>query len=109
MSFKQSHRQEQVDAFLNLFLGIPKEPKNQQNLSKARLKELIETGKGADLSTAKGTYWGLVNAVTEFVDHDRPYKGRNKRNEDEVRFESTAWGAGSELKQKAWNLALAVL
>jgi len=109
LSFKQYRNQEQVDAFLNLVLGITKEPSKQQKLGKERLKELIETGTGADLSTAKGTYWGLVNAVTEFVDHDRPNQGRSKRDEDEVRVESIAWGTGNALKQKAWNLALAVL
>ncbi|MBM7335366.1 DUF932 domain-containing protein [Alloalcanivorax gelatiniphagus] len=28
-------------------------------------------GRGADLPSAKGTVYGLLNAVTEFVDHER--------------------------------------
>lgn len=28
-------------------------------------------GRGSGLSSAKGTAWGLLNAVTEYVDHER--------------------------------------
>jgi len=54
-------------------------------------------GKGSNLASAAGTAWGLVNSVTEFVDHHR-----RTRSEDHRR--DAAWfGHGAQIKQKAWN------
>lgn len=57
-------------------------------------------GRGAELASAKGTAWGLVNAVTEFVDHER--RARNTDN----RLDSAWFGAGAQIKQKALDQAL---
>ncbi|WP_028208848.1 DUF932 domain-containing protein [Paraburkholderia nodosa] len=60
-------------------------------------------GKGATLPSASGTAWGLVNSITEFVDHSR-----RARSEDHRR--DAAWfGAGATLKEKAWNEALKLI
>lgn len=57
-------------------------------------------GKGATLASASGTAWGLLNSVTEFVDHHR-----RARSEDHRR--DAAWfGQGAVLKQKALDEAL---
>ena len=58
------------------------------------------SGKGADLPSAAGTAWGLVNSITEFVDHHR------RARSDDHRLDAAWFGQGAALKQKAWDEAL---
>lgn len=37
--------------------------------AREKVRELRESGRGMDLEGAKGTFWGVLNAVLEFVDH----------------------------------------
>lgn len=60
-------------------------------------------GKGADLDSAAGTAWGLLNSVTEFVDHHR-----RARNSD-YRLDSAWFGQGASIKQKACEEALKLI
>ncbi|WP_048989151.1 DUF932 domain-containing protein [Burkholderia cenocepacia] len=57
-------------------------------------------GKGSDLASASGTAWGLLNAVTEYVDHHR------RARSDDHRLDAAWFGAGATLKQKAWDEAM---
>lgn len=57
-------------------------------------------GKGAQLASSKGTAFGLLNAVTQFVDHER-----RARNPD-YRLDSAWFGQGATIKQKALEQAL---
>lgn len=68
-----------------------------------KLMELFySTGKGHDMPTAKNTVWGLVNAVTEFVDHHR---GRS----DDTRMDRAWFGDGVVAKERATVLADALV
>lgn len=52
-------------------------------------------GRGAELASAKGTAWGLLNAVTEYVDHQRRAKSQDSR------LDSAWFGLGAAIKQRA--------
>ncbi|HIE5949138.1 DUF932 domain-containing protein [Burkholderia cepacia] len=57
-------------------------------------------GKGADLPSASGSAWGILNAVTEYVDHHR------RARSDDHRLDAAWFGAGAALKQRAWDEAM---
>lgn len=57
---------------------------------------------GGDMNEARGTAWGLLNAVTQHVDWSA---GRS----DNSRIRSAWFGSGDELKNKARNLLLEVV
>jgi len=57
-------------------------------------------GKGSNLQSSHGTTWGLLNSVTEFVDHER-----RARSQD-YRLDSAWFGAGAAIKQKALEQAM---
>ncbi|CAJ3342558.1 phage/plasmid-like protein [Burkholderia pseudomallei] len=57
-------------------------------------------GKGAELASASGTAWGLLNSVTEYVDH------RRRARSDDHRRDAAWFGSGATLKDRAWDEAL---
>lgn len=57
-------------------------------------------GKGAELASARGTLWGVLNATTEYVDHVRVARS------DDNRRDSAWFGSGAALKGRAWDEAL---
>jgi phage/plasmid-like protein (TIGR03299 family) len=70
--------------------------KAQRDLSS--IMSHYESAPGQNLTTAKGTLWGAVNAVTYYVDHVRS-GGAGER------LDSAWFGAGSVLKDRAWAAA----
>ena len=72
---------------------------NERAMAKA-LNLFDGQGKGADLDSTKGTAFGLLNAVTEFVDHERRARSVDHR------LESAWFGQGASIKQKALEQAL---
>ncbi len=67
----------------------------------ARVQALYDgQGLGADLASSRGTAYGLLNAVTQFVDHER--RARSQDN----RLASAWFGQGAALKGRALDEAL---
>ncbi len=54
-------------------------------------------GRGVGLSSAKGTRWGLLQACTQHIDHER---GRT----DDTRMDSAWFGNGDETKRRALQM-----
>ena len=76
-----------------------------QGLANERALKKVQTlfeghGRGAELQAAKDTAWGLLSAVTEFVDHEKQARSQDNR------LDSAWFGQGAALKQRALEHAL---
>lgn len=92
---------EAIDYVINIF-GDSTKPVDQQPAinTVAKVLQLFDgQGKGSELRAAKGTAWGLVNAVTEYIDY-------HKGNSQDRRLESAWFGKGSTVKEQAFEEAL---
>jgi phage/plasmid-like protein (TIGR03299 family) len=102
---------EQFIGLLNKIMPEPKRPPSAiqpstayknwrakvENIYEARkrIATLRDTGRGMDLDGSRGTCWGALNAVIEFVDHHQRIEG--------PRVATTLLGAGMALKMRAYN------
>lgn len=69
---------------------------NEQAL--ATVRSLYEGGgRGALIASSRGTAWGVLNSVTEFVDHHR------RARSDDHRRDAAWFGQGAQIKQRAWD------
>jgi phage/plasmid-like protein (TIGR03299 family) len=79
-------------------------PPNTNERAMAKVMTLFDGhGKGAELASSKGTAFGLLNSVTEFVDHERRARSADHR------LESAWFGQGAALKEKALEQALMMI
>lgn len=91
--------------FLKVLCGAETTPDPSQRLANERaLKRVQELyaghGHGAELQSAKQTAWGLLNAVTEYVDHERRARSQDSR------LDSAWFGQGAAVKERALHQAL---
>ena len=75
---------------------------NSRAMNKA-LEMFNGQGRGADLSSAKDTAYGLLCSITEFVDHER------RAMSTDHRLDSAWFGAGAGVKQRGLEQALALI
>jgi phage/plasmid-like protein (TIGR03299 family) len=98
-----------LEEMTRALIGVPTYSRNPAEgpggRARAKIAELIESGAGASIPGVRGTAYGWLNAVTEYVDHHRPVRAGG-RDAKEARFESALEGAGARLKQDAFDLAL---
>jgi phage/plasmid-like protein (TIGR03299 family) len=92
-------RQQAVEIFTALFLG-PDGLAQKRKIEAAT--RLLTTAPGQQLDTAKGTAWGVLNAITRLIDHEA--KTRTADN----RLDKAWFGSGAMLKKRALEILLAV-
>lgn len=68
-----------------------------------RLTEQYLNAPGAALPSAKGTAWGLVNAVTHDIDYVR------RSHDQDTRLTSAWFDDGAKVKERAWEAAKQLL
>jgi len=71
----------------------------QNNIVSSVLKLYCGAGYGANLSSAEGTVWGALNAITQHIDH-------NTGRSDNTRIREAYFGKTSKVKTNAYNLAM---
>jgi len=94
-----------AEAFFRRVLTYPtgaSQPVQTTNDSAIKAVQSLYAGRGmgATLASASDTAWGLLNSVTEFVDHQR------RARSDDHRRDAAWFGTGAALKQKAWDEAM---
>lgn len=103
LSERKVKSHEAMSYFLRVFTDAT--APSTTGLTNERALKAVQTlydgqGHGAELASAKGTAWGLLNSVTEYVDHQR-----RARSQD-YRLDSAWFGQGATLKKKALDEAL---
>ncbi|MFB3237458.1 MULTISPECIES: DUF932 domain-containing protein [Aeromonas] len=93
---------------LRFFSDLLAQPLDEESIvltrSVQRLYELYQgAGMGAELASSHNTAWGLVNAVTEYVDHHRRTRSQDHR------LDSAWFGQGAQLKSRALAQAITLL
>lgn len=105
LSNRRVNKFESMNFLVNV-LGDPSLPLNEQPNQRA-IQSVYGLysggGKGSEMASAKGTAWGLVNGITEYVDSHR-----RARNQD-YRLDSAWFGQGAAIKERAFQQAMALV
>ncbi|WP_144965458.1 DUF932 domain-containing protein [Pseudomonas sp. DE0010] len=99
---------EAMNFFLSVLCDTPANSPIPEVLSNERALRKVQSlyegqGRGSTLQSAKGTAWGLLNAVTEYVDHER------RARSVEYRIDSAWFGQGAAIKKRALDAALCLV
>jgi len=97
----------QVSGYFKALYPDPEEgnPARSENV-RNDLFRLFEHGKGQDIPEIRSTSWAMLNAVTEYVDHLRPTRAKTEFDRAANRLDSSWFGSGARLKEKAFQLAV---
>lgn len=97
-----------ADAFLKALLPDPTAEDGRKWSTAAKKRDRItqlfngDQGDG-DAPAVKGTAYGLINALGEFVDHERTVLAMGGRTQADARMQSVMFGSGQEFKQMAFE------
>ena len=105
MAARRVSERESVD-FLIKLMATEAEQRDPESISTRKRNIIADIlgrargrGMGSQYRSAAGTAWGLLNAVTEYVDH-------TQGNSAETRFKSAQFGQGAQLKVAAWDAGM---
>lgn len=96
---------EAMNYFLKVICNTDQNADPTIGLTNERALKKVQTlydghGRGAEMHAAKDTAWGLLCAVTEFVDHEKQARSQDNR------LDSAWFGQGAVIKQRALEHAL---
>lgn len=103
MAKKKISREDAVSIFVRALAGDGDVDLDDKDLQRkvGTLLSAYEKGPGSDLKSAKGTAWGVMNAVTFVTDHAARARSGNNRLRD-------AWfGRGADLKARVSGILMA--
>lgn len=106
LASKRVTTEEALEFFMRLVHGEAEEVDPDALRDNSRVMQLMrvyEGGQGQDTRSARGTAWGLVNAVTRYHDHER-----NAQSQDN-RMRTALFGRGEREKNVAFSNAVELL
>lgn len=108
LSERRVNTGEALRYFLKVICDSDTDVEDRRQLSQHRALQKVQDlysgrGRGSQLESAQNTAWGLLNAVTEYVDHEKQARA------PDYRLDSAWFGQGASLKHKALDHALALV
>ena len=105
LSQRKVRWKEAMGYFMGVMCQLDGEVLVPEKLPNERALRLVQDlydgrGRGSELESANGTAWGLLSAVTEFVDHHKQARSNDNR------LDSAWFGQGAQIKQRALDTAL---
>lgn len=108
LSERKVKSHEAMNYFLRVLCNVDTRQDADPRLINERALKKVQSmydgnGRGAELAAAKGTAWGLLCSITEYVDHEK------RARSDEYRMDSAWFGPGAAIKQRALDEAMAMV
>ncbi len=108
LSQRKVNTGEALGYFLRVICDTEQDVEDRRELTQHRALQKVQDlyagkGRGSQLASAQDTAWGLLNAVTEYVDHEKRARSVDHR------LDSAWFGQGATLKQKALDHALELI
>jgi phage/plasmid-like protein (TIGR03299 family) len=93
-----------LEAFIDDILPMPKEGSRPGKRVKQReaMTELVQAGAGTKIKGVRGTRWGLLNAVTEYTNHERSSHNAG------THVNSLLYGSSNAMNQQAFRYLMDV-
>lgn len=107
---QQTASSQQAEIMAELLKGHEEQSQKKMTRDKNLLETVINIYHN-EKNTAggiEGTSWAALNAVTEYVDHEKSSRGIDNKSRNDNKFESAMFGKDNELKMVAMEKALAL-